>query len=74
MVASAEPVSLATCNPGRVRVIVRAEATAEDRGGSSLSSSAHRYFDRWLVLELADGRLAYVPPNVIKYLERAREP
>jgi hypothetical protein len=28
-------------------------------------------FDRWLVLELSDGRLAYIPPSAIKYLEQA---
>lgn len=43
---------------------------------SFLSSpgSSQRYFHRWLVLELSDGRLAYVPPSALKYLETAKEP
>ncbi|MCU0702573.1 MAG: hypothetical protein MUF18_01115 [Fimbriiglobus sp.] len=36
-------------------------------GGSSLV-----YFDRWLILELNDGRLAYIPPTSLKYLEVAK--
>jgi hypothetical protein len=30
-----------------------------------------RYFDHWLVLRLADGRLAYIPPAAVKYIEEA---
>jgi hypothetical protein len=41
---------------------------------SSFSSSSSRIFDRWLVLELSDGRLAYVPPTALKYLESAPTP
>jgi len=37
-------------------------------------SSGHQFFDRWLVLELSDGRLAYVPPTALKYLESAKTP
>lgn len=46
-------------------------------GGFSLSSGSgsasydREYFDHWLVLELADGRLAYIPPNAVKYIEQA---
>ena len=29
---------------------------------------------RWLVLELADGRLAYVPPAAVRYIEQASSP
>lgn len=57
------------------------EPTAGDRSGGSYllssgsgSGSGYRYFDRWLVLELSDGRLAYVPPSAVKYLEAAKEP
>ena len=44
--------------------------------GSSYSSSrsSHQFFDRWLVLELSDGRLAYIPPTALKYLESAKTP
>jgi hypothetical protein len=37
------------------------------------SGSAYyeRYFDHWVVLKLADGRLAYIPPGAIKYFEEA---
>ena len=34
-------------------------------------SSRERYFEHWLVLELADGRLAYIPPSAVKYIEEA---
>jgi hypothetical protein len=29
------------------------------------------FFDRWLRLELADGRLAFIPPSAVKYIEQA---
>jgi hypothetical protein len=28
-------------------------------------------FDHWLVLKLADGRLAYLAPSAVKYIEEA---
>ena len=34
-------------------------------------SSYREYFDHWLVLELADGRLAYIPPTAVRYIEQA---
>jgi hypothetical protein len=44
-------------------------------GGFAFSSGSGsyttQYFDHWLVLELADGRLAYIPPNAVKYIEVA---
>jgi hypothetical protein len=43
------------------------DAPAGKFGGSSLG-----YFDRWLVLELNDGRLAYIPPNSLKYMETTK--
>lgn len=43
-------------------------------GGLSGSLSARQYFARWLVLELSDGRLAYIPPASLKYLETAKAP
>lgn len=39
--------------------------------GSGSGSYRTEYFDHWLVLELADGRLAYVPPNAVRYIEQA---
>ena len=39
--------------------------------GSGSASYYREYFDHWLVLELADGRLAYIPPNAVKYIEQA---
>lgn len=35
------------------------------------STYYERYFDHWLVLKLADGRLAYIPPSSVKYIEEA---
>ncbi|HYH67575.1 MAG TPA: hypothetical protein VD866_22955 [Urbifossiella sp.] len=46
-------------------------------GGSSsgFSSRDHfQYFDRWLVIEHSDGRLAYIPPNSLRYLEATKGP
>ena len=39
--------------------------------GSGSASYYTEYFDHWLVLEMADGRLAYIPPHAIKYIEEA---
>jgi hypothetical protein len=39
--------------------------------GSGSASNYREYFDHWLVLELADGRLAYIPPDAVKYIEQA---
>ncbi|MGE3820198.1 MAG: hypothetical protein AB7I30_12330 [Isosphaeraceae bacterium] len=45
--------------------------------GFASSSGSESYFDHsrdfnhWLVLKLADGRLAYVPPNAVRYIEEA---
>lgn len=56
------------------------ESTSSARGSGigvfsspSGSGSAYyeRYFDHWLVLKLADGRLAYIPPGAVKYIEEA---
>ena len=40
---------------------------------SAVSSASYytEYFDQWLVLELMDGRLAYIPPGAVKYIEQA---
>jgi hypothetical protein len=40
---------------------------------SPISSASYytEYFDRWLVLEFADGRLACIPPVAIRYIEQA---
>jgi hypothetical protein len=40
----------------------------------SSASEYAEYFNRWLVLELADGRLAYVPPAAVRYIEQASSP
>lgn len=40
-------------------------------GSWSGSYSGRRYFDHWLVVELSDGRLAYVPPTAVRYIEEA---
>lgn len=39
--------------------------------GSGSASSYSHYFDQWLVLELADGRRAYIPPTAVEYIETA---
>jgi hypothetical protein len=46
--------------------------TGPDSQPGKFSGSSVGYFDRWLVLELNDGRLAYIPPNSLKYLETAK--
>ncbi|MBN9518621.1 hypothetical protein J0H58_08895 [bacterium] len=52
-----------------------ANAGQEVGGGSGLSSRGYyQHFDRWLVIEQADGRLAYIPPNSLRYLEAAKNP
>jgi hypothetical protein len=38
----------------------------------SSSGGYYHHFDRWLVLELSDGRHAYIPPNALRYLETAK--
>ncbi len=50
----------------------------EKSGGKEHSFSAagfstpyERYFTHWLVLKLADGRLAYIPTTAVKYIEEA---
>lgn len=40
-------------------------------GSSGSASYDAKYFDHWLVLELADGRQAYIPANAVKYIEQA---
>ena len=44
-------------------------------GDHQLSSGSDSYqtWDRWIVLELADGRLAYVPPNNVFIIEQAAQ-
>lgn len=49
------------------------DSAAEEGLGLS-SGYGRRYFDRWLVLELSDGRLAYIPPSALKYLEVSKAP
>jgi len=44
--------------------------TGADTPGGKFSG----YFDRWLVLELSDGRMAYIPTNSLQYLETAKVP
>ncbi|MGP0062915.1 MAG: hypothetical protein ACLQGP_04835 [Isosphaeraceae bacterium] len=39
--------------------------------GSGSAYSYREFFDHWLVLKLEDGRLAYVPPGSVKYIEEA---
>ena len=39
--------------------------------GSASGYSYRNHFDHWLVLRLEDGRLAYVPPGAVKYIEEA---
>lgn len=39
------------------------------RSGSYDSES--RYFEHWLVIELKDGRRAYIPPTSVKHIEEA---
>lgn len=41
--------------------------------GSS-SYSYQRHFEHWLVLRRADGRLVYIPPEAVKYIEEAAGP
>lgn len=44
-------------------------------GGSGFSSrDYYQHFDRWLVIEHGDGRLAYIPPNSLRYLEATKGP
>jgi hypothetical protein len=38
---------------------------------SGSGSYSERYFDHWLVLELSDGRRAYIPLNAVRYIEQA---
>lgn len=51
-------------------------ATAgKEVSGSGLSSrDYYQHFDRWLVIEQGDGRLAYIPPNSLRYLEATKGP
>jgi hypothetical protein len=35
------------------------------------SSEYGRHFDQWLVLKLADGRLVYIPPSAVRYIEES---
>lgn len=39
--------------------------------GSGSASDPGRRFEHWLVLRLADGRLAYVPPEAVRYIEES---
>jgi hypothetical protein len=38
--------------------------------GSGVSSYAE-FFEHWLVLKLPDGRLAYIPPNSVQFIEES---
>jgi len=59
---------------GRIDDSARA---GQESGSFAFSSSSgsgsysREYFDHWLVLELSDGRQAYVPPSAVKYIEQA---
>ncbi len=39
--------------------------------GSGSYGSDSSYFEHWLVIELKDGRRAYIPPTSVKYIEEA---
>jgi len=39
--------------------------------GSGSFYSESKYFEHWLVIELKDGRRAYIPPASVKYIEEA---
>ncbi len=44
------------------------------RGASSISKAdfpTDSWFLAWLILELEDGRLAYIPPQTVKYIEQS---
>jgi hypothetical protein len=47
-----------------------------DSGSFSKSNIGPRreWFDDMLVLEMSDGRLAYIPPSSVKYFEGTAEP
>jgi hypothetical protein len=54
----------------------KARQNADSSGlafSSFISSASYytEYFDRWIVLELTDSRLAYIPPSAIKYIEQS---
>ena len=51
----------------------RGESNQVEAGmfASSSGSSYRNHFDHWLVLEQADGRLLYLPPDSVKYVEQA---
>ena len=46
----------------------------KEGSGSSFTSSysSYGYFDTWLVIELEDGRKAYIPPNEIRAFEETK--
>jgi hypothetical protein len=46
--------------------------TGPDAPAGKFGGSSFGYFDRWLVLELSDGRLAYIPPTSLKYMETSK--
>jgi hypothetical protein len=61
---------------GRGEESSESAGTSGSGGFSGLSGFAStvsytNYFDHWLVLKLADGRLAYIPPGAVKYIEEA---
>jgi hypothetical protein len=73
-----EPTTYRNCRilgfTGRGEETSRTGRASGSGGFSSFSGSvsyATEYFDHWLVLRLADGRLAYIPPNAVKYIEEA---
>lgn len=56
------------------------ESNPSGRSGGGMFSSPSgsgsyyydsRHFDHWLVIELKDGRRAYIPPESVKYIEEA---
>jgi hypothetical protein len=61
---------------GRGEESARSGRSSGSSGFSGLSGSgsgyySQQYFDHWLVLKLEDGRLAYIPPGAVKYIEEA---
>jgi hypothetical protein len=43
------------------------------QGKTELSSSRYDYFDTWLVVELSDGRIIYLPPHNVIMIEESKQ-
>jgi hypothetical protein len=46
--------------------------TQGKKESESSSSSRYEYFDTWLVVELSDGRMVYIPPHNIIMIEESK--